>query len=95
MKPRTRHRKDEGATGDNQWALHFIFDRAPYLGNHVVTFNPLKFLNFLDTLLYLGIHLVTPNPLEFLNCLDTLFYWEYPSRYTRSMILIDILLGIE
>ena len=62
MKPRTRHRKDAGATGDNQWALRFIFDRAPYLGNLLVTSNPLKFLNFLDTLLYLGIHLVTRDP---------------------------------
>ena len=76
MKPRTRHCKDAGATGDNQWTLRFIFDRAPYLGNHLVTSNLLKFLNFLDTLLYVSVRLVTPNSLKFLNFLGALLYLD-------------------
>ena len=44
------------------------------LGNEVVAANPLKLLNFFNTLVCLGNELVTLNPLKFLNFLDTLLY---------------------
>ena len=62
MKRITRHRKDASATDDNHWILAYYLDTLVYLGNQLVTPNPLKVLNFLKTLVYVGNQQVTRTP---------------------------------